>query len=114
MILLCQACGWRINQRNTNIEQPLDEIGKHLIYNNKPFCSERCIEKAKTIPHILSIIKKPTDWDEPAWKIERKIDRIRPMRKLSKIYKSKKQLYKDATKDINKDVTVNENKNQSY
>ena len=30
------------------------------------------------------------------------------MRKLSKIYKSKKQLYKDAAKDINKDVTNNE------
>ena len=108
MILLCQTCGWRINKRYTNSEQSLDDIGKFLMYNNKPFCSESCIEKAKKIPHILTIIKKPTDWDEPAWKIERKINRIRPMRKLSKIYKLKKQLYKEANKEANKDTIVNE------
>jgi hypothetical protein len=79
MILLCQNCGWRINQRHNNLETP-ENIGKYLLYKNKPFCSEYCIEHAKQKPYILTIPIQPTDWNEQGyetWKTLRKIGRIR-------------------------------------
>ncbi len=38
MILLCKNCGWRINP--SSCEKKLENIGKYLIYSNKPFYSE--------------------------------------------------------------------------
>ena len=92
MILLCQNCGWRINERSCD-KKP-EDIGKYLIYSNKPFCSEYCIEKAKLKPYVLTRTVYPSDWNEQGlnnWKIQRKIIRKpRPMRKIQKIYSKKK------------------------
>ena len=101
MIFLCQTCGMRINERCyqddddelqfTDISDK--DIGKHLLYNHKPFCSVRCINKAKDNPNILNREVIPYDWNEQGynnknrpncienWKTERKINRIRKKRK---------------------------------
>jgi hypothetical protein len=78
MIYLCQACGWRINQRiNTTPER----VGTHLLYKHMAFCSEYCIALAKANPRILSRTVVPSDWDEQGyieegvfsnWKTDRK------------------------------------------
>jgi hypothetical protein len=83
MIYLCQNCGWRIKERYNKEIKP-ENVGKYLIYSNKPFCSERCIEYAKKRPYILIRDVKPSDWDEIGdknWKVMRKINRKRPIRK---------------------------------
>jgi len=93
MILLCQTCGWRINERYNiyKIEnnENNEDIGKYLLYNHKPFCSIECINKAKQYPKILNREVIPSDWEEQGyinknrpndienWKTERKINRIR-------------------------------------
>jgi hypothetical protein len=113
MIILCQTCGNRINQRTS--DQSIyksneilsrtgiadSDVGKHLLYNGKPFCSDDCIEKAKSKPTILVKEVRPSNAFErgfpnpnrpngiETWKTERKIGRVRPMRKLSKLLKSK-------------------------
>jgi len=101
MILLCQNCGWRINERRDCKNNP-EQIGKYLLYNHKPFCSELCIENTKAKPYDITRPIIPSDWNElgdsnPSrpngienWKTERKINRSRPMRKLFKLYKVKK------------------------
>ena len=82
MIYLCQSCGWRINERY-NSDMPPENVGKHLIYQHKAFCSEDCIETAKSNPGILTRTVVPSDWNEQLngahsnWKIERKINRQR-------------------------------------
>ena len=107
MIYLCQACGHRINQRTSyrsswRPDEPLEktgipdeEIGVHLIYKHKAFCSEYCIELAKSKPCILEREVIPYDFfergdhnpDRPngieTWKTERKIRR--PKRVKNKI-----------------------------
>lgn len=109
MIFLCQNCGHRINQRTGDrsiwnpdepsykIEIDESEIGKYLLYNHKPFCSEECIEYAKSKPYIMKKDVKPyNDYesgfynpDRPngieTWKTERKIRRIRNKEKIKKI-----------------------------
>lgn len=66
MIYLCQNCGWRINDRQQN-KDTSENIGKHLLYKGKPFCSEHCIECAKAKPNILDRQVRPSDWDEAGW-----------------------------------------------
>tara|TARA_Y100001970_G_scaffold180354_1_gene219590 strand:+ start:147 stop:506 length:360 start_codon:yes stop_codon:yes gene_type:complete len=101
MIYLCQTCGWRINERchtkediddKTQFRNDIrdEDIGKHLLYKHKAFCSIKCINKAKEYPRILNRIVVPSDWNEQGWnnkdrpngietwKTERKINRIRP------------------------------------
>ena len=87
MIYLCQNCGWRINERKYVKDEK--DIGKHLLYNHKPFCSERCINEAKKNPRILERQVIPSDWNEQGWgypddiktwKTERKVNRIREKR----------------------------------
>tara|TARA_B000000557_G_scaffold233217_1_gene207611 strand:+ start:99 stop:413 length:315 start_codon:yes stop_codon:yes gene_type:complete len=101
MIYLCQTCGWRINERchtkediddKTQFRDDIcdEDIGKHLLYKHKAFCSIECINKAKKYPRILNRIVVPSDWNEQGWnnkdrpngietwKTERKINRIRP------------------------------------
>lgn len=78
MIYLCQNCGWRINTRlciKQRISNEPKEIGSHLLYCHKPFCSDWCIEEAKKHPYILERTVKPSDWNEPEWKINRKLRR---------------------------------------
>ncbi len=89
MIYQCQYCGYRINERKSNQETP-EEIGKCVLYNNKPFCGDWCIEKARNKPYVFSLDKPlfdPYDWTEEmtTWKTERKIGRKRKMRKLYRI-----------------------------
>ena len=79
MIYYCQYCGWRINQRTQNIITP-ENIGKHLLYNGKAFCSEDCINIAKKRPYIMSLNKpyfEPYKWTEELsnWKNLRKLRR---------------------------------------
>lgn len=64
MIYLCQSCGWRINERNHTTHE---NIGKHLLYNHMAFCSNNCIEHAKSNPQILGRTVKPSDWNEEGW-----------------------------------------------
>lgn len=114
MIYLCQNCGHRINQRTADQsswrpDEPLGrtgvadaDVGKHLLYGGKPFCDDYCIEQAKARPFILTQEVRPyNDFercdenpDRPNglanWKTERKIGRVRPMRKLSKLLKKRK------------------------
>lgn len=75
MIYLCQTCGWRINERIKIKHTPGVEIGQHFLYAHKPFCSQWCIDEAKKHPYILERTRKPSDWDEPQWKIDRKLRR---------------------------------------
>ena len=99
MIYLCQTCGHRINQRTCDgsVYQPneplrkrdikAEDVGKHLLYNHKPFCSEKCIEEAKKNHTILLKDVTPANElerckynpDRPNglanWKTERKIRR---------------------------------------
>ena len=101
MIFLCQNCGWRINQRKDTRNNP-EKIGKYLLYEHKPFCSNLCINMTKAKPYTLTQPIEPSDWEESGyinlnrpngienWKTERKIGRVRPNRKLYKIYKPKK------------------------
>lgn len=84
MIYLCTGCGWRINQRYPNTEgnHLLEEdIGKHLLYKHRAFCSKGCIELAKRYPILLEREVIPSDWEENGiireWKKDRKINRIR-------------------------------------
>ena len=101
MIFLCQTCGYRINQRTCDgpswrPDEPLgrtgvrdEDVGKHLLYNHKPYCSKECIEVAKKNPYILQREVRPANAlerpdfnpDRPNglenWKTERKIGRIR-------------------------------------
>lgn len=105
MIYLCQTCGYRINQRTCdgstwNPKEPLArnnindaDVGKHLLYNHKPFCSKECIEEAKNNPTILLRDVTPANYLErykynperpnglENWKTERKF--IRKMKKQS-------------------------------
>ena len=95
MIYQCQYCGGRINERKDNKETP-EEIGKCLLYNNKAFCSNWCIEQTKSKPYVLSLDKpffNPYNWTQEMsnWKTERKIGRKRKMRKLYRILNSSKQ-----------------------
>ena len=86
MIYLCQTCGWRIKQRYNNPAIRTEDIGRHLLYCNRAFCSEECICVAKLNPKILERDVDPSDWDEcldsrnsfngkSTWKIERKKNR---------------------------------------
>lgn len=101
MIFLCQTCGYRINQRTADgstwrPDEPLKrtgvrdkDVGKHLLYNHKPFCSKECIGVAKKNPYILQREVVPSnELERPSynpnrpnnlnnWKTERKIGRIR-------------------------------------
>ena len=96
MIYLCQTCGYRINQRTQDRswwqpDEPLqktgipdEDVGKHLIYNHMPFCSEDCIEMAKTKPHILQRLVTPANLFErgqDTWKTQRKIRRQNYLKK---------------------------------
>ena len=89
MIYQCQYCGRRINERKNNEETP-EKIGKCLLYNNKAFCSNWCIEQTKRYPYVLSLDRPYFDhyaWSPEMsnWKRERKIGRKRKMRKLYRI-----------------------------
>ncbi len=100
MIYLCQTCGYRINQRTCdgstwrpdsplrrNTQIKAEDVGKHLLYNHKPFCSVECIDVAKKIPYIMKREVIPSNDfekgsfhpDRPngieTWKTERKIKR---------------------------------------
>ena len=116
MIFLCQTCGCRINQRTADQsswrpDEPLErtgvadaDVGKHFLYNGRPFCGEFCIEQAKSKPYILKREVRP--WNDfercdsnpnrpnglKNWKTERKIGRVRPMRKQSKLLKKRKNV----------------------
>ena len=97
MIYICWNCGWRINERNQDVLENRQEIGKiNCMYLHHPFCSEKCVEQYKYI------FKKsgdkndasPADWNEQGWyiqgiysnwKIERKINR--PKRQKRKMHK---------------------------
>ncbi len=113
MIYLCQNCGMRINQRTEDqsiykANEPLyrtgvadEDVGKHLLYGGKPFCGDFCIDMAKAKPDILKKEVRPWNHFErgdpnpnrpngiETWKTERKIGRVRPMRKLSRLLKPK-------------------------
>jgi len=90
MIHPCQYCGWRINERN-DVEDD-SNIGKCLLYKNKPFCSDECIMLAKNKPYVFSLgqpLLNPYEFDvdcDVDWKTNRKIGRKRQMRKLYRIY----------------------------
>lgn len=97
MIYQCQYCGWRINERKY-CKENTEEIGKCLLYNNRTFCSERCIELVKNKPYVLSNDKpflNPYDWSKETanWKTERKIGRKRKMRKLYHILNSSNKIH---------------------
>jgi len=92
MIYLCQTCGWSINSRYRNKNLKPEEIGKHLLYNNKPFCSNDCIEIAKTKPYILLRQVQPADWDDENYKLNGMITNWRIQRKLNRVKRKKNKL----------------------
>lgn len=58
MIYNCWNCGWAINKRYGNSDINPKDIGKYLLYNHKPFCSDYCIDcfkSLKTKPDICPI-----------------------------------------------------------
>jgi hypothetical protein len=85
MIYRCWGCGWRINERQSNMDQP-ENIGKHILYEHKPFCSDFCIRTYQNFK-IKPITAPISNWDEietgqpgdinynPNWKTLRKINR---------------------------------------
>jgi len=97
MIYLCQCCGSRINQRTRDgsiwrsADEPLgrtsvepSQVGKYLLYNHKPFCSDLCIEYAKKHPYIMNVDVIPAnilEREPNGWKTLRKINRNRNKQK---------------------------------
>ena len=73
MIYNCWSCGWRINQRK-NVKD-IHDIGKYLLYNHKPFCSDYCIKEFKYKNNQTVDCAPISDWNEIGplnWKILRK------------------------------------------
>lgn len=99
MIYVCWGCGHRIRQRTTSSDFEIfhldqfilpEEIGQHLLYDHRPFCNDYCInvyQLQKTKPIFISDIDGT--WDDDWWKKERKIGRIRPIRKIKGLRRKK-------------------------
>jgi hypothetical protein len=89
MIYLCQNCGWSINSRYCDSTIKPEEVGKHLLYNHLPFCSETCIESAKNRPFVLKRQVHPSDWDDQNWTENGRITNWRIERKLKRMPRPK-------------------------
>jgi hypothetical protein len=89
MIFNCHGCGWRINQRYNNKDIDSKDVGKHLIYEHIPFCSEYCIDLYKRNPILKTCQRQSPDWNENGvngyWKIERKTNRPKKTKLKQKI-----------------------------
>lgn len=90
MIYLCQSCGWRINERIKNKDTP-ENIGKHLLYKGRAFCSKNCIEFAKENPKILDVQVIPSNLDEAGWTDKNRPNGIANWKTERKINKANKK-----------------------
>jgi hypothetical protein len=48
MIYRCWNCGLRINERYKKPSIAPQNIGKHLLYDHVPFCTEECIDEYRS------------------------------------------------------------------
>lgn len=83
MILQCWYCGCRINERTFNSDLEIfhrditaDQIGKHKLFDHKPFCTTMCIDGYKRLKNKPSVA--PTaDMHISVWKKERKLKKYK-------------------------------------
>lgn len=79
MIYNCWYCGYRINERTrsdkyTTWKTGIDpkKVGTYLTFENKPFCTEYCIEDFKKLKTKPKYFPGTSDWYEEEWKLLRK------------------------------------------
>ena len=100
MIYACYNCGWNINARtlkdkygNVTTDFTKTNVGEHMLYDHKAFCSEYCIEVFKMYPKPRQPIQdfwENGEWGD--WKKERKIGRVRKPK--FKLHSIKSELFK--------------------
>lgn len=89
MIYTCSNCLWRINERTINSKMKIykikadndPSIGKYITYEHKAFCSAYCVEEWKCKKTKPKYVTGCADWYEEEWKIERKINRPKRLKR---------------------------------
>lgn len=83
MIHQCWYCGNRINERtyNSDLEVfhrniPANQIGRHKLFDHKPFCNDECISGYKHLK-LKPSVAPTSDLFIHIWKARRKLKKRR-------------------------------------